>query len=107
MEAEKVVFPRARRATAAIDEVEVNPLGRLLVLSLTGFLVTGWFLSRAFTMTLFLLGGIVEATFQMALQRGMVAPRMPLGLVLRYAGGLTVILIMLVYVVLRVGNVLR
>jgi len=107
IEAEKTQFPQAMRKTAVIGKVEVNRLGRLLVLSLTGFLVTGWFLSRAFTMTLFLLGGIVEVVFEMALQRGMVAPRMPFPRVLRYAGGLTIALVTLVYVVLRFGNLLR
>jgi O-antigen ligase len=106
-EPEKVVFPRARQAATTIDKAEVNRLGRLGVLSLTGFLVTGWFLSRAFTMTLFLLGGIVEVVFEMALQRGMIAPRLPLARVLKYAGGMTIALIMLVYVVLRVGNLMR
>jgi len=107
IEAEKIPFSRVIRKTAEIDKVEVNRLGRLVVLSLTGFLVTGWFLSRAFTMTLFLLGGIVEVVFEMALERGMIAPRMPLARVLRYAGGLTIALVILVYVVLRFGNLLR
>jgi O-antigen ligase len=107
IEAEKTPFSRAMQKTAEIDKVEVNRLGRLVVLSLTGFLVTGWFLSRAFTMTLFLLGGIVEVVFEMALERGMIAPRMPLTRVLRYAGGLTIALVILVYVVLRFGNLLR
>ena len=104
---EAVVLPRARRATTAIDKADVNHLGRLVVLSLTGFLVTGWFLSRAFTMTLFLLGGIVEVVFEMALEHGMTAPRLPFARVLRYAGGLTIGLVMLVYVVLRFGNLMR
>ena len=38
-----------------------------MLLSLTGFLLTGWFLSRAFVLTLFLLGGMVEAVYEMAL----------------------------------------
>ena len=107
IEAEKAPFPSAMRKSTAIDKAEVNRLGRLVVLSLTGFLVAGWFLSRAFSMTLFLLGGIVEVVFEMALQRGMIAPRMLFARVLRYAGGLTIILIMLVYVVLRAGNLWR
>jgi hypothetical protein len=107
IEAEKAPFPSAMRKSTAIDKAEVNRLGRLVVLSLTGFLVAGWFLSRAFTMTFFLLGGVGEAVFQMALQRGMIAPRMPLARVLRLSGGLTIALVMLVYVVLRVGNLWR
>jgi hypothetical protein len=50
----------------------------LLVLSLTGFLVAGWFLSRAYVMTFFLLGGMVEVVYEMALRRGMITSRLSL-----------------------------
>jgi hypothetical protein len=90
-----------------IDKTEINRLGRLLLLSLTGFLVTAWFLSRAFVVTLFLLGGIAEVVFEMALQRGMVSPRLPLARALPYAAGFTIFLLVLTYIVLRIGNVMR
>jgi hypothetical protein len=79
----------------------------LLVLSLTGFLVAGWFLSRAFVLTFFLLGGITEVTFEMALQQGMISPRLPLTRVMRFASGLAVMLVLLMYVMLRVTNLMR
>jgi hypothetical protein len=90
-----------------IDKTEINRLGRLLLVSLTGFLVTAWFLSRAFVLTLFLLGGVAEVVFQMALTRGMVSPRLPLARVLRYSVGFTITLLVVVYVGLRIGNVMR
>jgi hypothetical protein len=37
------LFPLATERIEAVDKAEVNRLGRLLVLSLTGFLVAGWF----------------------------------------------------------------
>lgn len=92
---------------AAIDKAEVNRLGRLLVLSLTGFLVAGWFLSRAYVMTLFLLGGMVEVVYEMALQRGMVAPRMRFARVACYAGVLAAALILFMYIMLRILNLAR
>jgi hypothetical protein len=107
IEAGTKLLPRPMRKVQTVDKAEVNRLGRLVVLSLTGFLVSGWFLSRAFTMTLFLLGGIVEVVFEMALQRGMIAPRMLFARVLRYAGGFAIILVMVVYIMLRVGNLMR
>jgi hypothetical protein len=82
----------------------IRRLGRLLVLSFTGFLVAGWFLSRAYILTLFLLGGLTEVAFQMALQRGLVSPRLPLGRVLRYSGLLTLGLILIMYITLRIVN---
>ncbi|MGC9158978.1 MAG: O-antigen ligase family protein [Terracidiphilus sp.] len=103
-EPEEQLFPRARGKIESLDKAEVNRLGRLLVLSFTGFLVAGWFLSRAFVLTFFLLGGVAEVVFEMALRQGMVAPRMPLEKVLFYAGILSVTLIVLMYVMLRIVN---
>ena len=94
----------AMRKPETLDQAQVNQLGRLLLLSLTGFLVTAWFLSRTFAVTFFLLGGMVEAVFEMALQRGMIAPRMRLLRVLLYSGVLAVSLVLILYVMLRILN---
>jgi hypothetical protein len=107
IEPEEGFFPQATRKIEAIDKAEVNRLGSLLVLSLTGFLVAVWFLSRAFVMTFFLLGGMVEAVFEMALRQGMVAPRLRLARVLPYSGILAVSLILLMYVMLRTVNMMH
>jgi O-antigen ligase len=98
------LFLQGTSKIKVIDKAEVNRLGRLLVLSLTGFLVAGWFLSRAYIMTFFLLGGMVEVVFEMALQRGMIVPRMRLARVLLYAGGLAVLLVLMMYILLRTVN---
>ena len=92
------------RKIEALDKAEINRLGRLIVLSLTGFLVTAWFLSRAYVLSLFLLGGITEVVFQLALQRGMTAPRMPFARVAMYAVGLAFSLVVVMYLMLRVLN---
>jgi O-antigen ligase len=101
---DKGLFPRAMRTIEAVDKAEINRLGRLLILSLTGFLVAGWFLSRAFVMTFFLLGGLVEVVYQMALRRGMIAPRMRLARLLRYASGLAILLVIGLYIAIRIMN---
>jgi hypothetical protein len=76
----------------------------LLVLSLTGFLVAGWFLSRAYVVTFFLIGGMVEVVYEMTLQREMIAPRLPFARVMPYAVGLAISLVLLMYIMLRVTN---
>jgi O-antigen ligase len=101
------LYPQTTRKTEIIDKAEVNRLGRLMVLSLTGFLVQGMFLSRAFAMTLFLLGGMTEVIFDMALRRGMIAPRMPLERTLRYAFGFTILLVPFLYIGIRFLNLMR
>jgi len=97
----------AEKGTAVADKAEILRLGRLLVLSLTGFLVAGWFLSRAFVMTLFFLGGMVEVVYEMALQQGMIAPRLRMARVLPYAGGLAVSLVLMMYIMLRILNLMH
>ena len=97
-------FPLAPPGSGVPDESEIRRLGRLLVLSFTGFMVTGWFLSRAFVLTLFLLGGLTEVVYQMALQRGMVSPRLPLGRTLKYSGMMAVGFILVMYLTLRIVN---
>jgi hypothetical protein len=111
-EGEQIVAEPGRtiHATKTIETVsntEINTLGRLLVLSLTGFLVAGWFLSRAYVMTFFLIGGMVEVAFELALRRGMVAPRMRLARVLGYGALTAVALLLLMYILLRVSNMTR
>ena len=104
--AEEGLFPQTTRKIEAVDKAEVNRLGRLVVLSLTGFLVAGMFLSRAYVLTLFLLGGMAEVVFEMALRRGMIAPRMGLARVLLYAGGLAISLVLMMYIMVRILNLM-
>jgi hypothetical protein len=100
-------FPQPIQTIEEIDKAEINRMGRLMVLSLTGFLVAGWFLSRAFVATLFLLGGMAEAVYEMALQRGMIAPRLRLASLLPYSGGLTAFLVLVMYILVRILNLMH
>lgn len=104
IEGEKELFPSAAAKAEILDPEEINRLGRLLVLSLTGFLVAGWFLSRAFVVTLFMLGGMVEAVYEMALRGGMIAPRMQFARVARFAALLAFMLVLMMYLLLRTVN---
>ena len=89
------------------SKAEINRWGRLIALSLTGFLVAGFFLSRALILTFFLLGGIAEAVYQIAFTQGMIAPRAPMSRTLKYSAGLTVMLVLFMWIVTRTLNVLR
>jgi hypothetical protein len=102
-----VIGKAAGSVQEELSKDEINRLGRLVILSLTGFLIASWFLSRAFTMTLFILGGIVEVVYQIALQRGMVTPRLGLKPNLKYAGWLAIGLLVLMNVLLRTLNLTR
>jgi hypothetical protein len=104
---EQEPFPGQSTTIEVLDKEEINRLGRLLILSLTGFLVAALFLSRAYVLTLFLLGGMAEVVFQMALDRDMISPRLPLKRVLPYAGILAVGLVLFMYIMVRILNVMR
>lgn len=99
--------PVFARKIDSIDTAEVNRLGHLALLSLTGFLVAGLFLSRAYVLTLFLLGGIAEVVFEMGFCRGMIASRLRLPRVALYSGGLTVVLVLLMYIMIRALNLMH
>jgi O-antigen ligase len=103
---EEVFLEQTGNRIVVIDKAEINRLGRLLVLSFAGFLVAGWFLSRAYVMTFFLLGGMVEVVYEMALRRGMIASRSQLSRVLIYSGILAVLLVLLMYILLRAVNLM-
>jgi hypothetical protein len=79
----------------------------LIWLSLVGFMVSAMFLSRAFVMTLFLLGGMAEVVFQMALERGMIQPRLSLGRTIAYSGVLWIVMIPGMYAIIRVLNLMH
>jgi len=105
--AAKMPFPESTRTIEAVDKAETNRLGRLTVLSLTGFLVAGFFLSRAYVMTLFLLGGIAEVVFEKGLLRGIIAPRLPARRVSLYACVLTISLVVMMYIMIRVLKIMH
>jgi O-antigen ligase len=90
-----------------LDKEEIAQMARLIVFALAGFLVSAMFLSRAFVMTFFLLGGMAEVVFQMALDRGMIAPRMPLARVAAYSGVLSLLLVPGMYVIVRALNLMH
>jgi len=104
---EDSLYPQPAVIVDEIDKTEINRLGRLLLYSLTGFLVAAMFLSRAFVLTYFLLGGMAQVVYQFGLVRGMIPPRMKIVRVLPRAGGLAIALLALMYVAVRILNLSR
>ncbi len=85
---------------------EIQRISRLMLYSIVGYFVAGWFLSRAFIMTLFIYGGMVQVIYRMALDQQLAPPRMKLHKVVQYSGVGAVGLLFLVYVMLRVEHLL-
>ena len=87
-----------------LSRIDVNRMGLSLLLSLTGFLVSAWFLSRAFVMTFFLLGGIVQVVYEEAHREGMHDSKIPLPRLLVYTLVLSGSLLIAVYFLVRILN---
>jgi hypothetical protein len=80
---------------------EIQRISRLMLTSIVGYFVAGWFLSRAYIMTLFIYGGMVQVIYRMALAQNMVPPRMKTFKVWQYSAIGAVGLILVVYLMLR------
>jgi hypothetical protein len=104
---EESFYPQTVRTMEVLDKAEINRLGTLVFLSIIGFLTAGFFLSRAYVLTLFLLGGMAEAVFDIGLRQGMIVPRMPAGRVFRLSAALTFLMVVMMYMVVRVLNLMH
>jgi O-antigen ligase len=93
-------------ANASLTDDEIRRMSRLIVLSLAGFLAAGWFLSRAYTMVLYVMTGIGAVVYRMALERGTCLPPLAAGRAMKLAAGLGLVLLIVVYIIVRVDHFL-
>jgi hypothetical protein len=92
--------------TDELSEADIRRMARLMMIALTGYLVAGWFLSRAYVMTLFIYGGMVEVIYQMALAHHISPPRLPFLRLTRLSAMTAVGLLLIVYIMLRIQHLL-
>jgi O-antigen ligase len=85
---------------------EIRRIAGLMPICLVGYFVAGWFLSRAYVMTLFIYGGMVQVIYRWALDQDLAPPRMKFLKIAQYAAVISVALIALVYVMLRVEHLM-
>ena len=79
-------------------------MASVMMVSFAGFLAAGWFISRPYTMSLFLNAGISTVIFRLARNHGIVKETLPMGRAMRISAFLSVALVILVYVFLRVDK---
>lgn len=96
-----------RGVTSAFTTRELKRFSRMIMLCLTGLMVAGWFLSRAYVMTLFVYAALTEVLFQIALDRGIVKERLSLRKLVPVTCVTSVSLLFLVYIMLRISNLLH
>ena len=88
------------------EDAEVRRMAGLMVLSFAGFLTAGWFLSRAYTMCLYVNAGIAAAIYRMALDRGIAPPPLAFGQALKRAAQIVFVLLAVVWVIVHVDHYL-
>ena len=96
----------ARQEQDSTPEEEIRRMGRLMVTSLAGFLIAGWFLSRSYVMTLYTLVGMSQVLYEMALRREMVPPHLQMGRLVKLSAWTAVGLVTAVYIILRLQRLM-
>ena len=94
--------PGPEGAAFDLSEPEVRRLAGLILIALAGFLVAGWFLSRAYVMWLFIYGGMTQSVLQMGQAKGISYKIDPLSRLLRMSAVAAASLLVIVYIILRV-----
>lgn len=90
-----------------LPDDEIRRLCNVVVVSLAGYLVAGWFLSRAYTMVLFFEAGIATVVYRMAWNRGLAPPPLPAKKAIKYAFYAAITLIFVLYMTLRISNLTK
>ena len=89
-----------------MDPEELRRISRLMLYSIVGYFVAGWFLSRAYIMTLFIYGGMVQVIYRMAMAQHLAPPRLRPGKVLKLSFAGAFGLVFLVYMMIRVQHLM-
>lgn len=85
---------------------EIHRLAAVMLVSIAGFLAAGWFLSRAFTMTFFLIGGMIQALYRMGMEQEIVPPPLTMPYAAKRAVLFCLAGVLLMYLFLRIVNLM-
>ena len=96
-----VIFGNLNDEEYKLPDLEVQRLCSLALVSLSGFLAAGWFLSRAYTMSVFLYAGMTAVMYRIARNQSLAPPPMPILRAARAAAVACVVFIFIVYLFVR------
>jgi O-antigen ligase len=82
-------------------DAEIRRMSGLMVACFVGFLTAGWFLSRAYTMCLYVNAGIAAAIFRMAQDRGIAPQQLTFGQASKITWKIVVALIAIVWLIVH------
>jgi hypothetical protein len=87
---------------AEMTHGDIREMARILIVSLTGFLTAGWFLSRALSLWLFMYCGMMYAVLRMGAERGLVPEKDTPAFQARWTAIITCGLLIVVSLIVRV-----
>ena len=88
------------------SEADIRQMAWVVVVALFGFLVAGWFLSRAYAPWLFVYGGMSHSIYKMAERRGLTPASPSLSRLLKLSSWVAAGLLLFVYIILRVDHLM-
>lgn len=100
----ETAFPHDGGAKEVWSREEIHRMNNLMMISLTGFLTAGWFLSRPYTMTLYVNAGIAAAVYQISRRQDFVARPMSFGRSAKLSALASVAGVLLVYLIIRIEH---
>jgi O-antigen ligase len=102
----KYDFLLSNREEYLLPVAEVQRLANITLVMLSGFLTAGWFLSRAYTMSVFLYAGVAAVVYRMGRNLDIVPPPMRFWPAARAAAIASVCGVTMVWIILRVNHLL-
>lgn len=102
-----VPFHLREQETETVEPEEIRRLCEVMLISFAGFLTCGWFLSRPYTMTLYLNAGVAAVICRMGRDAGVLPPTIPLSKALKYSLYTSIGLIVFVWVMLHVSQLTK
>jgi O-antigen ligase len=98
---QRMTWSSSQGANQGESAEEVRRSLRLSLISLAGFLSAAWFLSRAYTLPLYMILGTVSALTLLALRQDDSQKTPAVSVILRYTVGAGLLIISVIYVILR------
>lgn len=95
---------KEKEEDAAEKDAEIRRMSALMVVCFAGFLTAGWFLSRAYTMCLYVNAGMAAAVYRMAQDRGIAPPQPTFGEASKSAGKIIFVLLAVVWIIVHIDH---
>ena len=85
-------------------DAEIRRMAGLMVVSFAGFLTAGWFLSRAYTMCIYVNAGMAAAIYRMAQDRGIAPPPLTFGEASKASAKIILVLLAIVWLIVHADH---